>query len=87
MHYSLVPTLDDIKAEITSRELYGFFSSYAFLPMVAMKKEDSEDNSIEAFANKEFAAKKVKLMFTSNPRTTDTLKYVLKRFNDLNIFD
>ena len=52
-----------------------------------MKKEDSEDNSIEAFANKEFAAKKIKLMFTSNPRTTDTLKYVLKRFNELNIFE
>ncbi|XP_065363812.1 uncharacterized protein LOC135957074 [Calliphora vicina] len=87
MYYNHIPTLDDIKMEIYSRELYGFFSSYAFLPMVAMKKEDSLDNSIEAFANKDFAAKKVKIMFTSNPRTTDTLRYTLKRFDELKIFD
>ncbi|XP_023305272.2 uncharacterized protein LOC111687090 [Lucilia cuprina] len=87
LYYNHIPTMDDIKIEIYSRELYGFFASYAFLPMVAMKKEDSLDNSIEAFANKEFAAEKVKLMFTSNPRTTDTLKYTLKRFDDLKIFE
>lgn len=87
MHHDHIPTLDAMKAEIFARELYGFFSSYAFLPMVAMKKEDSQDNSIEAFANKEFAAKKVKIMFTSNPRTTNTLKYALKRFDDLKVLD
>lgn len=87
MHYEHIPTLAEISMEITSRELYGFFSSYAFLPMVAMRKEDSLDNSLEAMANKEFATKKVKLMFTSNPRTTDTLKFALKRFDKLGIFD
>lgn len=87
MHHDHIPTLDDIKGEIFARELYGFFSSYAFLPMVAMKKEDSQDNSIEAFANNEFAAKKVKIMFTSNPRTTNTLKYALKRFDALKVLD
>lgn len=87
MHHDHIPTLDDIKAEIFARELYGFFSAYAFLPMVAMNKEDSQDNSIEAFANKEFAAKKVKIMFTSNPRTTNTLKYALKRFDELKVLD
>lgn len=87
MHFNDIPTLRDLKKELLSHELYGFFSSYAFLPMVAMMKEDSLDNSIEALANKDFAAKKVKIMFTSNPRTIDTLKYTLKRFEELNIFD
>ncbi|XP_037938413.1 uncharacterized protein LOC119671727 [Teleopsis dalmanni] len=87
MHYQYIPTLHDIKMEIRARELYGFFSSYAFLPMVAMKKEDSLDNSIEAMTNQDFAKKKVNLMFSSNPRTTDTLRYALKRFDDLGIFD
>lgn len=87
MHYDHIPTLEELKMEITSRELYGFFSSYAFLPMVAMKKEDSLDTNLESLANKEFATKKVKIMFTSNPRTTDTLRYALKRFDKLGIFD
>lgn len=87
MHCAHVPTLRDIQEEIRARELYGFFSSYAFLPMVAMKKEDSYDNSIEAMTNQDFAIKKVQLMFTSNPRTTETLRYALRRFDRLGIFD
>uniref|UniRef100_A0A1I8NTJ7 CHK kinase-like domain-containing protein n=1 Tax=Stomoxys calcitrans TaxID=35570 RepID=A0A1I8NTJ7_STOCA len=87
MKYSKIPSLKDIRHEITSRELYGFFSSYSFLPMVAMTKEDSADTNLETLADKEFARKKVKIMFTSNPRTANTLKFVLKRFDKLGIFD
>lgn len=87
MHYEHIPTQHDIEMEIRARELYGFFSSYAFLPMVAMRKEDSYDNSIEALSNQEFARKKVQQMFSSNPRTTNTLRYAVKRFDDLGIFD
>ncbi|XP_073828787.1 uncharacterized protein [Musca autumnalis] len=87
MNYERIPTLQEIQDEITSRELYGFFSLYSFLPMVAMLKEDSADISLEALADKEFAQKKVKLMFTSNPRTVETIKYALKRLDKLGIFD
>ncbi|XP_034115434.1 uncharacterized protein LOC132796144 [Drosophila nasuta] len=87
MHSEFVPSFEDIQHEIRSRELYGFFSSYAFLPMVTMKKEDSYDISIEALTDSDFAKKKVQLMFSSNPRTTDTLRYALRRFDELGIFD
>ncbi|KAH8386421.1 hypothetical protein KR093_000365, partial [Drosophila rubida] len=87
MHSEFVPSYEDIQHEICSRELYGFFSSYAFLPMVTMKKEDSYDISIEALTDSDFAKKKVQLMFSSNPRTTDTLRYALRRFDELGIFD
>ncbi|XP_030382235.1 uncharacterized protein LOC115629807 isoform X2 [Scaptodrosophila lebanonensis] len=87
MHSEFIPTYEDIQHEIRARELYGFFSSYAFLPMVTMKKEDSYDISIEALTNQDFAKKKVQLMFSSNPRTTDTLRYALRRFDELGIFD
>ncbi|XP_017093160.2 uncharacterized protein [Drosophila bipectinata] len=87
MHYEFVPSYADIQHEIRARELYGFFSSYAFLPMVTMKKEDSYDISIEALTDQDFAKKKVQLMFSSNPRTTDTLRYALRRFDELGIFD
>ncbi|XP_034489565.1 uncharacterized protein LOC117793365 [Drosophila innubila] len=87
MHSEFVPSYEDIQHEIRSRELYGFFSSYAFLPMVTMKKEDSYDLSLEALTDSDFAKKKVQLMFSSNPRTTDTLRYALRRFDELGIFD
>lgn len=87
MHSTFVPSYADIQQEIRNRELYGFFSSYAFLPMVTMKKEDSFDISIEALTDEDFAKKKVQLMFSSNPRTTDTLRYALRRFDELGIFD
>ncbi|XP_022210470.2 uncharacterized protein LOC111066298 [Drosophila obscura] len=87
MHYEFVPSYADIQQEIRARELYGFFSSYAFLPMVTMKKEDSYDISMEALSDPDFAKTKVQLMFSSNPRTTDTLRYALRRFDELGIFD
>lgn len=87
MHSEFVPSYEDIQHEIRSRELYGFFSSYAFLPMVTMMKEDSYDLSLEALTDSDFAKKKVQLMFSSNPRTTDTLRYALRRFDELGIFD
>ncbi|XP_020806211.1 uncharacterized protein LOC110182504 isoform X1 [Drosophila serrata] len=87
MHSTFVPSYADIQQEIRARELYGFFSSYAFLPMVTMKKEDSYDISIEALTDQDFAKKKVQLMFSSNPRTTDTLRFALRRFDELGIFD
>ncbi|KAL9883064.1 uncharacterized protein ACN427_010579 isoform 1-T2 [Glossina fuscipes fuscipes] len=87
MQFEKIPTLEDMKTEITSRELYGFFASYSFLPMIAMRKEDSYDINLETLASKEFATKKVKLMFSSNHRTTDTLRYTLKRFNELGTLD
>ncbi|ALC48450.1 CG9497 [Drosophila busckii] len=87
MHSPLVPSFEEIQHEIHARELYGFFSAYAFLPMVTMKKEHSHDISIEALTNEEFAKQKVQLMFTSNPRTMDTLRFALRRFDELGIFD
>ncbi|EDW65158.2 uncharacterized protein [Drosophila virilis] len=87
MHSQFVPSYADLQQEIHARELYGFFSSYAFLPMVTMMKEDSFDISIEALTDQDFAKKKVQLMFSSNPRTADTLRYALRRFDELGIFD
>lgn len=87
MHASHVPSWEDIQREIRARELYGFFSAYAFLPMVTMRKEDSHDLSMEALSDRTFAERKVQLMFTSNPRTLHILRYTLQRFDELGIFD
>ncbi|EDW02989.1 uncharacterized protein LOC6562379 [Drosophila grimshawi] len=82
-----LPTYDDIMAEIRAREAYGFFVAFGFFPLMSMIGTDSEDNSLKNFHDEEFARQKVQLMFDGNTRTLETLKFTLKRLDDLQIFD
>jgi len=82
-----LPTYDDILAEIHAREAYGFFVAFGFFPLMSMIGVDSEDNSLKNFHDKEFARQKVQLMFEGNIRTLESLKFTLKRLDDLQVFD
>lgn len=86
MRYENIPTLDDLKYEMRSRELYGLFALFGFLPMVTIPKELSNDTSIEAFTNEEYKNKKLEKIF-SRDALTEHLKYSLKRFDDLGVLD
>ncbi|XP_055845199.1 uncharacterized protein LOC129911422 [Episyrphus balteatus] len=85
LQHDFIPSLEDIQNEILKKELYGFFVSFAFFPMMSMHKEDSVDNSLEGMQDSEIAKKKIELMFTTNKRTLDTLRYVLDRFDQIGI--
>ncbi|XP_055909080.1 uncharacterized protein LOC129943997 [Eupeodes corollae] len=87
LQHDFIPSLEDIQNEIFKKELYGFFVSFAFFPMMSMHKEDSVDNSLEGMQNSEIAKKKIELMFTTNKRTLETLRYVLERFDEIGILD
>ncbi|XP_034473999.1 uncharacterized protein LOC117781361 [Drosophila innubila] len=82
-----LPTHDDILAEIRAREAYGFFVAFGFFPLMSMIGVDSEDNSLKNFHDEEFARQKVQLMFEGNIRTLESLKFTLKRLDDLQLFD
>ncbi|KAM7347472.1 uncharacterized protein ACRADG_007038 [Cochliomyia hominivorax] len=86
MRYENIPSLDDLKYELRSRELYGLFGLFGFLPMVTLPKELSEDTSIEAFTNQEYKNKKLEEMF-GRKELTEILKYSLKRLEDLGVLD
>ncbi|XP_073832379.1 uncharacterized protein [Musca autumnalis] len=86
LRYDAIPTMDDLKYELRSRELYGLFALFGFLPMVTIPKELSDDTSIEAFANEEYAAKKLALVFAQE-KLQESLKYGLQRFEELGVLD
>ncbi|XP_014102554.1 uncharacterized protein [Bactrocera oleae] len=82
-----IPKLTDILEEIAQRESFGFFVAFGFFPLMSMFTMDSQDNSLEKFYDEEFARRKIELMFQSNPRTMETLKYSLQRFDELKVLD
>ncbi|EDW12109.1 uncharacterized protein LOC122757238 [Drosophila mojavensis] len=82
-----LPKYEDIMAEIREREAYGFFVAFGFFPLMSMIGIDSEDNSLKNFHDEEFARQKVQLMFEGNSRTLESLKFMLKRLDDLHVFD
>lgn len=84
--FDKIPTLNDIKNEVRSRERVGFFALFAFLPVVTMAKDASEGSSIESLANEETALKFFKIMF-QNEKLLSLLKYGLKRFDDMGVID
>ncbi|XP_037937470.1 uncharacterized protein LOC119671046 [Teleopsis dalmanni] len=86
LRYEKVPTLDDLKYELRSRELVGLFGLFAFLPMISLPKELSEGNSIDSMTDAEGKRKKFEAVF-GNPKLQETFKWGLKRFNDLGVLD
>ncbi|TMW39629.1 hypothetical protein DOY81_015291, partial [Sarcophaga bullata] len=86
MRYENIPSLDDLKYELRSRELYGLFALFGFLPMVTLPKELSGDNNIEEFIKGEHKHKTLEEIF-SRAALTEHLKYSLKRFEDLGVLN
>lgn len=86
LHYDNIPTLEDLKYELRTRELYGLFALFGFLPVVTMPKELSENNSIDNLLNEELAREKYKNIFAQE-RLQAQLKYGLKRLDDLGVLD
>ncbi|XP_067635179.1 uncharacterized protein [Eurosta solidaginis] len=82
-----LPKFELVLREISQREAFGFFVAFGFFPLMSMYSMDSQDNSLEKFYDEEFARRKIELMFQSNPRTMETLKYALKRFDGLKVLD
>lgn len=56
------------------------------LPLVLTDKESAKESNIEAFQDKELAAKLRMKSYTSNTYQ-NALKFILKRFNKLGVLD
>ncbi|KAH8282527.1 hypothetical protein KR054_008210 [Drosophila jambulina] len=80
-----IPTYEDLQYELRSRETYGLFGLFAFLPMITMPKELSHDNSIENMQDEAFKQRKMDAIF-SQKSLNDYQKWALKRFDSLGVF-
>ncbi|XP_013117551.2 uncharacterized protein LOC106094858 [Stomoxys calcitrans] len=86
LRYEPIPSFEDLQYELRSRELYGFFGLFGFLPMVTMPEDLSNDASIEAFTNEEYKARKLADAF-SREQLQNYMKFGLKRYADLGVLD
>ncbi|XP_055844515.1 uncharacterized protein LOC129910934 [Episyrphus balteatus] len=84
--YENIPSFEDILLEVRRREPFGFFANYGVFPGVSMDKSESSDNTLEKFMDEDFANKKGDVMFSSQ-RLRDTMRYTLKRFDELGVLD
>ncbi|XP_068150733.1 uncharacterized protein [Drosophila tropicalis] len=84
--YEQIPTYDDLLYELRSREIYGLFGLFAFLPMITMPKELAHDNSIENMKDEAFKQKKMTAIF-SQKFLNDYQKWALKRAESLGVFN
>lgn len=85
-NYENIPSFKEILIEVRRREKFGFFASYGVFPAISMNKSDSADNSLEKFLDKDYADKKSDIMFSSE-KLKETMRYTLKRFDELGVLD
>ncbi|XP_030376720.1 uncharacterized protein LOC115625714 [Scaptodrosophila lebanonensis] len=84
--FEKIPSYEDLLYELRSRETYGLFGLFAFLPMITMPKELSQDNSIENMNNPEFKRKKFEAIFAQKT-LNDYHKWALKRAEEVGVFN
>ncbi|XP_037709110.1 uncharacterized protein LOC119546702 [Drosophila subpulchrella] len=80
-----IPTFEDLQYELRSRETYGLFGLFAFLPMITMPKELAQDNSIENMQDEAFKQRKMDAIF-SQKFLNDHQKWALQRAESLGVF-
>lgn len=86
LHYKGIPTYDRVRAEIANREDYGFFAAQAILPIVTLEKSQCDDISCDALADPDVGKKRREATFAGE-RLQEQMKFVMKRFYDIGIFD
>ncbi|KAL5281256.1 hypothetical protein ACFFRR_004957 [Megaselia abdita] len=85
-HYEDVPCYELVRKEVATREDHGFFASYAIFPNVIMDRCESQDMSCESLQDEELGQMKREVIFAGE-RLRDHMKYSLKRFDDLGVFE
>ncbi|ALC38389.1 CG9498 [Drosophila busckii] len=83
--YESIPSYEDLLWELRSREIYGLFALFGFLPVVTMPKELSDDSSIESLNDEAFMQKKLDAVY-SQKFLNDYHKWALKRADELGVF-
>lgn len=84
LQYDDIPTWEDVKEEVTKKELYGFWAMESILPLIALNKDTAKDSSLDTLANEEALNNQRKIML-SEKRVYETMKYSLMRFDDLGV--
>lgn len=86
LNFEDIPTWEDVREEVKSKEMFGFFTMEAILPIIALNKDKSKDSSMETLTDKDAFTEASRAML-SEKRVYESMKYSLARFDELAIFD
>ncbi|XP_036317944.1 uncharacterized protein LOC118732924 [Rhagoletis pomonella] len=86
LNYNPLPSFQQICGEVRRRASYGLFVNYGIYPLVVQDKEVASDSTLDNMADADFAAKKLEELFAS-VQLTETLRYTLREFDKMGVWD
>ncbi|XP_054731375.1 uncharacterized protein LOC129239689 [Anastrepha obliqua] len=86
LNYEPLPSFQQVCDEVHRRASYGFFANYGIYPLVIQDKEIAGDTSLDNLVDEDFAVKKQEQIFGSK-HIAETLRYTLKKFDKMGIWD
>jgi len=81
-----IPSYEDLQYELRSRETYGLFGLFGFLPMITMPLELAQNNSLEKMQDDAFKQRQMDTIF-SQKFLNDYQKWALKRADSIGVFN
>nr|XP_016931440.1 uncharacterized protein LOC108010939 [Drosophila suzukii] len=81
-----IPSYEDLQYELRSRETYGLFGLFGFLPMITMPLELAQNNSLEKMQDDAFKQRQMDAIF-SQKFLNDYQKWALKRADSIGVFN
>jgi len=81
-----IPSYEDLQYELRSRETYGLFGLFGFLPMITMPLKLAQNNSLEKMQDDAFKQRQMDTIF-SQKFLNDYQKWALKRADSIGVFN
>lgn len=81
-----LPSWQNLVEEMRRTELYGLYALLAEFPLIALRKDVSQQSTVDTFKDPLKMAEQRKFMF-SDERVLETIRYSLDRLNELEALD
>ncbi|GAB0088248.1 uncharacterized protein DMENIID0001_026420 [Sergentomyia squamirostris] len=82
----IIPSIDDLKSEMSKRLLYNFFAATHILPAVLMEKQSEKGNGLDGILDETVKNDMFEIML-SGKRFVEVMQNNLRRWNKLGLFD
>ncbi|XP_059620995.1 uncharacterized protein LOC132264721 [Phlebotomus argentipes] len=86
LNHKIIPTFDDLLAEVRQWEMFGFMSAVFVLPLVLMEKQSTQGSGIDGLVDPEAVQEMTQIMF-SGKRFTEAMQEILRRCDEMKLFD
>uniref|UniRef100_A0A1B0GL90 CHK kinase-like domain-containing protein n=2 Tax=Lutzomyia longipalpis TaxID=7200 RepID=A0A1B0GL90_LUTLO len=86
LNYSKIPTFAQLQDEMRKKEMLGFFAAVFVLPIALMEEQSTQGSGLDGLMDEE-ARKEMTWLMISGKSYTEAIKPILKRCDNLGVFD